>query len=76
MVLNFLKGGAAINVFCQQNQWDLEIVDAGVIGQFEPQKHLIDAKIAHGTKSFLKEPAMTNSDCEKAKWRARGRIAW
>jgi nicotinate-nucleotide--dimethylbenzimidazole phosphoribosyltransferase len=66
MVLNFLKGGAAINVFCQQNQWDLEIVDAGVIGQFEPQKHLIDAKIAHGTKSFLKEPAMTNSDCEKA----------
>jgi len=59
MVMNFLQGGAAINVFSKQNNIDLKIVDAGVNFDFEPNENLINAKIAHGTKSFLTEKAMT-----------------
>jgi len=67
MVLNFLNGGAAINVFCKQNNFDLAIVDAGVNGNFEPSRQLIDGKIGMGTKSFLNSPAMTDEECERAK---------
>lgn len=59
MVLNFLNGGAAINVFCQQHDIDIKIVDAGVNYDFAPHPLLIHAKIAKGTKNFLLESAMT-----------------
>lgn len=59
MVLNFLQGGAAINVFSRQHGLDLKIVDAGVNFDFAPDAALIDAKIAKGTRSFLDQAAMT-----------------
>ncbi|MDZ7878327.1 MAG: nicotinate-nucleotide--dimethylbenzimidazole phosphoribosyltransferase [Saprospiraceae bacterium] len=59
MVMNFLQGGAAINVFCRQNGVNLKVIDAGVNFDFEKNRQLIDAKIAHGTHSFLHTPAMT-----------------
>jgi nicotinate-nucleotide--dimethylbenzimidazole phosphoribosyltransferase len=62
MVLNFLKGGAAINIFCKQNEIDLHIVDAGVNYDFEKPSNLIDAKIKKGTKSFLNQKSMTSTD--------------
>jgi nicotinate-nucleotide--dimethylbenzimidazole phosphoribosyltransferase len=62
MVLNFLNGGAAINVFCSQNNIALKIVDAGVNFDFKENEKLIDAKIAKGTKSFLTENAMTSTE--------------
>lgn len=71
MVLNFLAGGAAINVLAQQNQMTLRIVDAGVNGVFEPQPGLIDAKIAPGTANFLLGPAMTAAQCQQALSRGR-----
>ena len=59
MVMNFLNGGAAINVFCQQNNIALKVVDAGVNFDFPSSEKLINAKIGHGTKSFLTGQAMT-----------------
>ncbi len=66
MVLNFLQGGAAINVFCNQNNIDLHIVDAGVNGNFPPNENLINAKIGLGTSDYSEGPAMTSSQLEKA----------
>jgi nicotinate-nucleotide--dimethylbenzimidazole phosphoribosyltransferase len=64
MVLNFLQGGAAINVFCRQHGIQLQVVDAGVNADFESSVPLGKAKIAHGTASFLHGPAMSASDLE------------
>ena len=66
MVLNFLSGGAAINVFAKQNGFALRIVDAGVNADFPAQAKLVDAKVAKGTRNFLQEPAMTVEQCELA----------
>ena len=63
MVLNFLGGGAAINVFTRQHGIELLLVDAGVDYDFEKNENLINAKINFGTKSILKEPAMTEKEC-------------
>ena len=66
MVLNFLQGGAAINVFTAQNNIRLRVVDAGVNHQFADNTNLINAKIASGTRSFLTDAAMTISQCREA----------
>ncbi|WP_428229714.1 nicotinate-nucleotide--dimethylbenzimidazole phosphoribosyltransferase [Flavobacterium sp.] len=64
MVGNFLEGGAAINVFCNQNNIQLSIVDAGVNYDFPTNINLIDAKIAKGTQSFLHVPAMCETELQ------------
>jgi nicotinate-nucleotide--dimethylbenzimidazole phosphoribosyltransferase len=71
MVLNFLNGGAGINVFAKQNNMQLRVIDAGVNHQFETNSNLIDAKIGidnsqGGTVNFLHAPAMMQSQCEQA----------
>jgi nicotinate-nucleotide--dimethylbenzimidazole phosphoribosyltransferase len=65
MVMNFLQGGAAINIFSNQNNITLKIVDSGVNFDFEINKNLTNAKIAYGTKSFLKEKAMTENQLQQ-----------
>ncbi|SHM55409.1 nicotinate-nucleotide--dimethylbenzimidazole phosphoribosyltransferase [Flavobacterium saccharophilum] len=64
MVGNFLDGGAAINVFCKQNDIQLSIVDSGVNYDFPTNANLIDAKIAKGTQSFLHAPAMSETELQ------------
>jgi nicotinate-nucleotide--dimethylbenzimidazole phosphoribosyltransferase len=60
MVRNFLNGGAAINVFCNQHQIQLYVIDAGVKHTFDNHHpRFIRAKIAGGTHNFLHKPAMT-----------------
>ena len=66
MVLNFLAGGAAINVFARQNNMQLRVIDAGVNHEFAPNRYLINAKIAKGTANFLYVPAMSQVQCEQA----------
>ncbi|HEX8016832.1 MAG TPA: nicotinate-nucleotide--dimethylbenzimidazole phosphoribosyltransferase [Flavobacterium sp.] len=64
MVSNFMEGGAAINVFCKQNNIELSIVDAGVNYDFPTNTKLINAKIAKGTQSFLHAPAMSETELQ------------
>ncbi|NOU58244.1 nicotinate-nucleotide--dimethylbenzimidazole phosphoribosyltransferase [Marinifilum caeruleilacunae] len=66
MVANFMAGGAAINVFGRQNGIDIQIVDAGVNYDFDKDWNVIDAKIAHGTQSYLNGPAMNKEQFTKA----------
>ncbi|WP_108879475.1 nicotinate-nucleotide--dimethylbenzimidazole phosphoribosyltransferase [Anderseniella sp. Alg231-50] len=60
MVLNFLAGGAAANVFANTQAIGVRVVDAGLAG--EPLSHdkLVSRCVAPGTASFLDGPAMTN----------------
>lgn len=59
MVMNFIQGGAAINVFCRQHNIKLHVVDAGVKKDFPAGlDNLIIRKAGHGTHNFAKEPAM------------------
>lgn len=66
MVENFLAKGAAINVFARQNEAALHIVDAGVNHDFGPRPGLLDRKIAHGTRNFALEAAMSPQQCAMA----------
>ncbi|SIO53970.1 nicotinate-nucleotide-dimethylbenzimidazole phosphoribosyltransferase [Rhodovulum sp. ES.010] len=66
MVLNFLSGGAAANVFARSVGADLRVVDAGVAGPAFDAKELIDRRVAAGTRSFLEAPAMSAEQCTDA----------
>jgi nicotinate-nucleotide--dimethylbenzimidazole phosphoribosyltransferase len=59
MILNFVNGGAAINVFCKQNTIGLTVVDAGVNFDFETSLPIVHAKIKHGTNDYSTDNAMS-----------------
>ncbi len=59
MVLNFLHGGAAINVLAKQAGARVIVLDAGVAGDLPDHPALIKAKVAPGTQNIAQEPAMT-----------------
>jgi nicotinate-nucleotide--dimethylbenzimidazole phosphoribosyltransferase len=58
MVLNFINGGAAINVFCKQLSIGLKVVDAGVKHHFDPALPVIHASAGKGTSDYSKGNAM------------------
>ena len=66
MVLNFLNGGAAINVFARQHDLSLQVIDAGVKSELPPHENLIHGKVDYGTKNLLHGPAMSKEQCNSA----------
>src|SRR5512134_2283332 len=66
MVLNFLRGGAAINVLARQAGARVAIVDIGVATDFEPLPGLIRRKVMCGTRNQAEGPAMTRAEAEQA----------
>src|SRR5215211_8912449 len=66
MVLNFLRGGAAINVLAQQAGARVTVVDIGVAADFEPMPGLIRRKVMCGTRNMAQGPAMTREEAGQA----------
>lgn len=59
MVMNFLAGGAAINVLCRQAAARVTVVDVGVGADLPDLPGLVRRKIAYGTANMMEGPAMT-----------------
>jgi nicotinate-nucleotide--dimethylbenzimidazole phosphoribosyltransferase len=66
MVLNFLHGGAAINVLARHVGARITIVDMGVASDMKSHPSLVVKKIAYGTANMTKGPAMTREQAEQA----------
>jgi len=65
MVMNFLRGGAAINVFCRQHGIGLKIVDAGVAMDFTGSWRPVHAKVGYGTRNCIDQAAMTVEELQQ-----------
>jgi nicotinate-nucleotide--dimethylbenzimidazole phosphoribosyltransferase len=66
MVLNFLRGGAGINVLARHAGARVEVVDIGVNGDFEEVPQLIFRKVAYGSRNMAQEPAMSRDEALRA----------
>ncbi|MBT3266239.1 nicotinate-nucleotide--dimethylbenzimidazole phosphoribosyltransferase [Candidatus Poribacteria bacterium] len=62
MVLNFLAGGAAINVLARHAGAKVVVVDVGVAADMGSPAGLISRKVAPGTRNMRVGPAMDASD--------------
>ncbi|MEM6440219.1 MAG: nicotinate-nucleotide--dimethylbenzimidazole phosphoribosyltransferase [Pseudomonadota bacterium] len=65
MVLNFLHGGAAANVFARSVGAEIQVVDAG-IAQAEAHPDLVDRRMGPGTADSAAGPAMSARTCAEA----------
>ena len=72
MVQNYLSGGAAINVLARQYGLALVVVDAGIATDTAAHPALSRFGIAHGTRNYRIEAAMTAEQCERAMGLAKG----
>lgn len=66
MVLNFLAGGAGINVLARQAGAEVRVVDVGVDFDFDDAPGLKKAKVARGTANLIEGPAMTREQAIEA----------
>jgi len=67
MVLNFLHGGAAINVLARQANARVVVVDMGVAAEIEDESgKLIQRRIGAGTANLAQGPAMTREQAEES----------
>ncbi len=66
MVLNFLRGGAGVNVLARHAGVAVRVVDIGVDYEFKTVPGLIHRKILNGTGNVMREPAMTREQAEQA----------
>lgn len=62
MVLNFLRGGAAINVLSRFAGARVAVVDVGVAYDFSPTDGLVFRKVRKGTSNFAQGPAMSREE--------------
>ncbi|HUA62551.1 MAG TPA: nicotinate-nucleotide--dimethylbenzimidazole phosphoribosyltransferase [Verrucomicrobiae bacterium] len=66
MVVNFLRGGAAINALARAAGVELDIVDAGVASEIPYRMGLVSRPVGRGTRNFCDGPAMTREQAVTA----------
>lgn len=66
MVLNFLRGGAGVNVLARHAHVEVRVVDIGVAHEFETMNGLLNRKVMMGTHNMVHQPAMSPAQAEEA----------
>lgn len=66
MVLNFLNGGAAINVLARLHQAELTVIDVGVDYEFEEAPGLCRMKVRRCSRNMHREAAMSAEELGQA----------
>ncbi len=66
MVLNFINGGAGVNVLGRHAGADVIVTDIGVDHEFGLVEGLRNAKVGRGTNNIARGPAMSRTDCVRA----------
>ena len=74
MVQNFAHGGAAINVFCRQVGFKLEVIDCGILTPVEGVEGIINQRLGAGTEAIHLAPAMALNTVDKGFVMARDLI--
>lgn len=75
MVLNFLHGGAGINVLARHSNVRVIVVDMGVAGELPEHDDLISLNVAKGTANFAQGPAMSLEQAVQAIRAGKGLVA-
>lgn len=66
MVVNFLRGGAGVNVLARHTGVEVRVVDIGVAYDFGTVPGLIQKKVMRGTRNLRREPAMSRTEAAQA----------
>jgi len=66
MVLNFLRGGAGVNVLARHAGVDIRVVDIGVAHDFGAVPGLLHRKLMMGTRNMGRTSAMDRTTAEQA----------
>jgi nicotinate-nucleotide--dimethylbenzimidazole phosphoribosyltransferase len=66
MVVNFLRGGAGVNVLARHADVEVRVVDIGVAHDFGPLAGLMNCKLMSGTRNMMHARAMERGTAEQA----------
>ena len=66
MVLNFLAGGAGINVLARRADARVVVTDIGVARELPDHRDLRNRRIANGTRNMAREPAMSREEAVRS----------
>ncbi len=75
MVLQFAADAGAVNVFARATGTRVRVADLGVDHAFDGATAVVDHKIARGTRSFLRGPAMEPDQARAARAAGRALVA-
>lgn len=75
MVLNFINGGAAINVLARQLEADFTVVNMGTVEPItSTSPHYVSHQLMNGTHDFTQQAAMSAETCVNAMDAGRGQV--